>query len=122
VANELRLYDLLRRRILVTRESARDLEAPLRSSLDPAFREVRVDFTGVEGVSPSFLDELLRVLDRVASHAGGGAWRFVLAGVPTKMSEKHAAIARGRDLNLTVAADGAWTFESRGVKRPASGS
>lgn len=114
---ELRLHDLLHRRVLVTRESARSLEARLSTSLDPALPEVRIDFAGIEGVTPSFIDELLGVLQGAPASTGGDGRRFVFANLPTRMSEKFAAIARGRNLTLRVGEDESWTFEARGAGR-----
>jgi len=122
VPTELRLHDLLHRRVLVTRESARSLEAFLSSSLDLALPEIRIDFAGVEGVTPSFIDELLGVLKGATASASANGRRFVFANLPTRMSEKFAAIARGRNLTLRVGGDESWTFGARGAGRSGAGS
>jgi STAS-like domain of unknown function (DUF4325) len=117
----LRIRDVLRERILVSRESARLLAAPLRQVIDEetprgpqARREVTVDFEGVEGMAPTFLDEFLGVLE---STVGVGS-RILFVAQPARLSLKFEAVARSRGLQVTQENGGRWVFEAKST-RPA---
>ncbi len=93
-------------KILVSRESARRLAEPLRQAAAANGQEILVDFTGVEGMAPSFLDEFLGVLH----DALGPRTRIRFANQPARLSLKFEAVAKGRGLQLTEEAGGAWVF------------
>ena len=57
----IRLRELLGKRVLVTRESARELRAPLIDAFKEDMRTVEVDFADTDLLSPSFFDELLGI-------------------------------------------------------------
>lgn len=59
----IRVRDVLRDRILVDRRSARRLGSRLRQAMASGGTELVLDFNDVEGMGPSFLDELLSVLE-----------------------------------------------------------
>lgn len=112
----IRVSDIVTDRILVSRESARLLEAPLRAAMasapddgsvgDPA--SVMVDFRGVEGIAPSFLDELVTVFESLMGETGGGQRRLVLLSPPTRLSSKFEAMARGHAMSVQLQPDGSW--------------
>lgn len=113
----LRIHDLLKDRILVTRESARQLMAPLQAMWDgsasqdksPDADGVTVDFDGVEGMAPSFLDELISVFEAVTGREPGERSRcLVVANPPTRLSLKFEAVARGHGMTGRAAPDGSW--------------
>ena len=95
-------------KILVSRESARRLEEPLRQATATAGHGsgLVVDFAGVEGMAPAFLDELLGVLH----DAVGGRTRIRVLNQPARLSLKFEAIAKGRGLQVTEEARGVWVF------------
>ncbi|MGD2108196.1 MAG: hypothetical protein PVI86_02270 [Phycisphaerae bacterium] len=70
-----------------------------------------VDFAGVEGMAPSFLDELLLIF---GSHVGGGADGrercLIVANPPTRLSRKFEAVARGHGMSAQALADGSWSL------------
>jgi len=113
----IRVQDLLPDKILVSRESARLLEARLRTQLasqsvmsnDGGFATLTVDFEGVEGVAPSFIDELVLVFRDIFSNGKESrARRLVLAHPPTRLSSKFEAIARGHHMSIQLLSDGSW--------------
>lgn len=113
------VHDVLPEKILVSRESARRLEERLREivqvgQIGDSAAELIVDFSGVEGVAPSFLDELLGVFETVVRGASGCATRrLVVAHPPTRLSQKFEAAARGRGMSIQACSDGSWLFERK---------
>lgn len=113
----LRVNSLVSDPVLVTRDSARALagmvqaalaEAPSRPSGVPW---ITIDFAGIDGVSPSFLDELLRVLHALLRpDVGGERGAIAVAHPPARLSTKFQAIARSHGLLATALADGSWVL------------
>jgi len=115
-----RVNDILKEKILISRESARLLEDPLSALLEstkaPANASqttpVTVDFEGVEGIAPSFLDELLSVFESlVGSETNGRERCLIVANPPTRLSLKFEAAARGHGMSVTALPDGSWRLE-----------
>ena len=117
MTTRLRIRDVLEEKILVSRESARLLVAPLRQAIDQETlqagsqpsRDVTVDFEGIEGMAPSFLDEFLGVLE---STVGRGS-RILFVAQPARLSLKFEAVARSRGLQVRQEEDGRWALEAR---------
>lgn len=115
----LRVIDVLKDQILVSRESARLLEdsiaAVLKSPDTDAMAtgesriEMAVDFKGIEGIAPSFLDELLSVFESVVANQTDACTRcLVIMNPPTRLSLKFKAIARGHGLVARALPEGSW--------------
>jgi hypothetical protein len=56
------VFKHLKRKILVTRESAAVLRPEIDSSIK-ADGQVVLDFAGIDAVTPSFVDEILGIID-----------------------------------------------------------
>ena len=113
----LRVHDVLEDKILISRESARLLEDPLRTIMQnertpgnaSGATPVAVDFAGVEGMAPSFLDELLSVFESVIeADSDGCELSLVVANPPTRLSLKFEAVARGHGMSVQAQPDGSW--------------
>ncbi len=113
----LRVQDVLKDRILVSRESARLLEDALNAMMAPATTpenasattSMAVDFEGIEGIAPSFLDELLSIFESlIGLDTSGLERRLVVANPPTRLSLKFEAIARGHGMSVRALSDGSW--------------
>ena len=73
-----RANDILKDRILVSRESAHLLEDRLRAMMaadgtpgNPSdTTSLAVDFEGIEGIAPSFLDELVSIFESIVGSRG----------------------------------------------------
>ncbi len=113
----LRVHDVLKDRVLVSRESARLLEDALRTAMagtttpDHATctTPVLVDFESVEGVAPSFLDELLSIFESLlGAEPTGGEQGLIVANPPTRLSLKFEAIARGHGMSVRELPNGSW--------------
>jgi len=116
----LRVNDVLKDRILVSRESARLLEDPLSAMMVSAktpgetsgTTPVAVDFEGVEGIAPSFLDELLSIFESlIGSETSGEERCLIVANPPTRLSLKFEAIARGHGMSVRALPDGSWLLK-----------
>ena len=112
--NSVMIHDLLDKRILVSRESARSIELKVAAALAEGDGELILDFTGVEGISPSFLDETLSIVEDCSQAVGPRHIHIVLKNPPTLMSEKYAAVARGHDLEIIASEMGDWIISRNG--------
>jgi len=108
-------------KILVTRESAHLLKEALKSVIEADDPEghpesenvVTVDFDGIQGIAPSFLDELVTVFESVlGSKRNGRDCRLIVCNPPTRLSRKFEAIARGHHMLIEATADGSWQLSS----------
>ncbi len=108
------IHDLLDMRVLVSRDSARSIELKVAAALAEGDGEVVLDFTGVEGISPSFLDETLSIIEDCSLAVEQGRIHVVLKNPPTLMSEKYAAVARGHDLDINASDTGDWIISRNG--------
>lgn len=110
----IRICDILPEKVLVSRESARLLDQPVRAALAAvndalAGESVALDFAEVGGVAPSFLDELIRVLETALGQENGTTpLRIIILNPPTRLSSKFEAVARGHALRAIAQPDGSW--------------
>ena len=105
--NKIKVFDLAPKHVLVTRESARSLEAYLAEALQTSPGEITLDFSEVEGFAPSFLDEVMSILDENANLAHP-LMQVTLATPPTRLSSKFVAIARSHGRSASEESSGAW--------------
>lgn len=112
----LRANEILKDKILVSRESAHLLEDALNTIMtttstsgDLSINSIVVDFEGIEGIAPSFLDELLSIFESIlGSDTCARERRLVVANPPTRLSLKFEAIARGHGMSVQALPDGSW--------------
>jgi hypothetical protein len=118
----LRVHDVLTDKILVGRESARRLEDALKAMIagvktaadSPASSAVTVDFDGVEGMAPSFLDELVTIFESlIGSETADGKRNLIVANPPARLSPKFEAVARGHGMSVRALPDGSWILTDR---------
>ncbi len=117
----LRANDILKDKILVSRESAHLLEDALRAMMADAGTDgnaadgisIAVDFDGVAGIAPSFLDELLSVFESLIGAETGAHERcLVVVNPPTRLSLKFEAVARGHGMSVRALPDGSWCLQN----------
>ena len=113
MAEVIAVLELLGNRALVTRESARRLRPAITDSLARETGEVVLDFSGILGVTPSFVDELLQVIQDGLGESGLSELRVTAKNPPTRLSLKLVAIAKGRGAELRETEAGAWTVALR---------
>jgi hypothetical protein len=104
----LNILRLLRRRALVTRESARPIGSAILAAKHADTREVTLDFSGIDAVAPSFVDELLATLEAIFRGTDSDDFCLVLQSPPTRLSSKFSAIARARGLQIVESEAGTW--------------
>lgn len=110
----LRFYDLAKTRVLVTRESARALTTVLTSALATGQGEVELNFEGVDGITPSFLDEILAIVEECLTQIKEDRLRITVVNPPTRLSSKFLALGRGRRLSVEESEGGAWIITRNG--------
>ena len=72
-----------------------------------------MDFSGVDGLTPSFFDELLVVIEECTEATAQAHFRVTVEHPPTTLSSKFLAVGRGHGLSIEKASNGAWII-SRG--------
>ena len=116
----LRIHDLVRKRALVTRESARPIAEALSQANGTDNEDVTLDFAGVDAVTPSFVDEVLAVFETTLRRTSRSSFRLLVVNSPTRLSAKFSAVARARGLEIAESSSGAWTI-SRPVQSSSGG-
>lgn len=101
----IRVHEILQRRVLVTRDTAHLLKPTLAATLGTGPVLVTIDFQGIEGVTPSFVDELLGILVELA---GNRELRLLVSHPPTRLTAKFTAVGRSRGLDVREGPDGSW--------------
>lgn len=101
------VFDLFRKRALITRESAQELGRALKPLVKPHEAELILDFAGVDAVTPSFVDEVLFVTKDLLDPREHKP-RVVFRHPPTRLSAKFAAIARAHEAEIAETEDGEW--------------
>lgn len=116
----IKIHDVYQMKVLVTREAARRLQPLLDEALSLDAQEgVFLDFSGVEGITPSFVDEILRVLEERLSGSHQTPIRLAFLNVPTRLSAKFAATGRGHGFGIVESQDGTWyVMKDRQTARP----
>ena len=110
----LKMYSLLGKRVLVTRDSARTLQPRICAAMHRGRGEILLDFKSVMGIAPSFLDETLHIIEECADETSGSRIRVKMIAPPTELSSKFLAIGRAHGLSVTKAADGSWVISNDG--------
>ena len=101
---EVKIYDLLGKKVLVTRSSARTLYDALAAAAQSGNEGAAFDLEHVMGITPSFFDEMLLMVEET----GKSTRRITIANPPTELSSKFQAVARAHGLRATVAGNGSW--------------
>ena len=109
------VYDLIQRRILVIRASARAVEPLLTTALARGEREVALDFKGVEGITPSFFDETMLIIQEHSQATAADKFRVILTNLPPHLSPKYEAVGQRHGLSVEESDDGAWVISKIGA-------
>ncbi len=80
-----RIRDLLGRRILVTRTSARSIKPILAAAIERAEYQLDLDFTAIAGAAPSFLDETMAVIDEITPVSDEQQTKVRLLNLPPRL-------------------------------------
>jgi hypothetical protein len=101
------IFQLLRRKILVTRESASTVREAIESSIK-VDGEVTLDFSGIDGVTPSFVDEMLAIVEDARTASSRREIRVIFSHAPTPLSSKFIAIGRRHAAKMSQSTSDAW--------------
>ena len=104
------IHALTRKRALITRGSAQKIGEALVAASDQS--PLLVDFAGIDAVTPSFVDELLAVVESILKERGQAEASAVFLNPPTRLSEKFAAVGRAHSLDVIEGDDGSWTISA----------
>ena len=104
----LRIFDLMGKRVLVTRGSARAIQSNLAAALSEGKGQVALDFFGIDGIAPSFLDEILSVVEDCIQDTSHNELQIMVINSPTQLSSKFAAVGRGHGLAIRESGSGTW--------------
>ncbi len=102
-----KVFDVLRKPVLTSRQSARRIKPSLS---EETHHPLCLDFSGTHGISPSFIDEALRVAEEYLGHSGRRDTTVIFAHTPATLSSSHHAIARAHGRTLVVTESGDWEF------------
>ena len=108
--NEVRVFNILGKPVLTSRQSARRIETVLSEEHTTTGGPLCLDFAGTHGVSPSFVDEALRVAEECIGSSECSNKTVVFAHLPMELSSSHHAIARAHGRTLVVNEAGDWEF------------
>lgn len=108
--NNVRVFDILGKPVLTSRQSARQIKTALVKQSHPDAQPLRLDFSGTHGVSPSFVDEALRVAEEYIGTHGRRNQTVIFAHPPIRLSSSHHAIARAHGRTLVAMENGDWEF------------
>ena len=101
---ELKIYDLLGKKVLVTRSSARTLADAFADWEQSGNNCPAFDLEHVMGITPSFFDEMLRMVEEKCESSR----RITFANPPTELSSKFQAVARAHGLVISENESGSW--------------
>ncbi len=107
---KIKVFDVLGKPVLTSRQSARRIKMKLAQLPHLDGKPLCLDFYGTHGVSPSFVDESLRLAEECVSDSGGQNATVIFAHFPTALSSSHHAIARAHGRALVVTENGDWEF------------
>ena len=105
-----RVGDMVRNRVLVTRTSARDFGANVSDILVGQTEALTLDFGGIRGITPSFFDELLLSMGELAKSQGRDL-SLRIVNPPSELSSIHEAIGRAHGLSVSESEGGSWLVE-----------
>lgn len=104
---EVRVHDLIRKKALITRESAEPIRRALADIDLNSTTQIVLNFSGIEAVTPSFVDELLGIFEGALHLVQLRQIEMLLLNPPTRLSSKFFAVARAHGLEIRET-DASW--------------
>ena len=108
------LYEIIGKRVLVTRESARSIQTIVGRALLEGNGEIELDFSGINGLTPSFFDETLTIVEEGANAGVQPRIHITMTNTPSELSSKFNAVGRGHNLTIESLEDGTWVINRKG--------
>jgi hypothetical protein len=107
----LRIFDLVQKRVLVSRDSARTIQPQLVAALADGLGELVLDLSDVDGLTPSFFDETLSIVEEALSARPESKFRLTVKNPPTTLSNKFRAVGRVHGLTVEESEGIGWIIE-----------
>ena len=104
------VYGITGKRVLVSRERARTIGPELTNLLRNGDGTITLDLSGINGITPSFLDEALKVTEECSIHSGLKFPCLVIGPIPTTLSSKYLSVAKAHGLSIRETESGDWEF------------
>ena len=101
---EVKIYDLVGKKVLVTRSSARTLSDAFAEWAQSGNDRPAFNLEHVMGITPSFFDEMLRMVEET----GESFRRITISNPPTELSSKFRAVAKAHGLSISESESGSW--------------
>ena len=102
----LKIYPLFKRRALVTRESTDVLRDAIAAATGNGTR-VALDLTGIDAITPSFIDQVLQVVEGCLTRESDRI-EVLMLNPPSGLSSRLEAIARAHRSIATEDEEGNW--------------
>lgn len=115
VRTELNLQKLLNKRMLVTRQTARDIAPGVHHALLRGDGVLVLDCSDIAGISPSFLSETILVVKDCAQKISEPSFRVVMENPPTKLSRKFVALGKAHGVDIREGEGKTWIITKAGV-------
>lgn len=115
VRTELNLQKLLNKRMLVTRQTAREIAPEVQDALLKGNGGLVLDFSDVAGISPSFLSETILVVEDCAQKISKPSFRVIMENPPTKLSRKFVALGKAHGVDIREGDEKTWIITKSGV-------
>ncbi len=113
-----RIRDLLGRRILVTRDSARSIKPILAAAIDRAEHQLDLDFTAIAGAAPSFLDEAMAVIDEITPVTDAQQTKLRLLNLTPQLWTNVVKAGKRHGLTLERQSGGVFTISKQERTEP----
>lgn len=87
------------------------LAVEIDRAIEIADGSLELDFAGVDAVTPSFVDELLELIDKAVGKRNtdlGTHLDVFIVNPPTRLSSKFSAVGRARGYEVSESTHGRW--------------
>ena len=108
MAQVLDLYQTANKRVLSSRQTARAMTPMVSQSLSEGNGALTIDMARMTAITPSFFDELIRVIEDSAESRGHKSLAIHFTNTTDAQAAKFQTVCRAHGLSLEKAAPGHW--------------
>ena len=108
--SSLNVFETTGKRVLMLRETARTIAPELSNLIRGGDGTVTLDLSGINLITPSFLDEALKVTEECFTDSGLNFSSLIVAPIPTVLSSKYLSVAKAHGLSIREIESGDWEF------------
>ena len=110
IVKTVKIHDLVQKRVLVTRDSARTIQRDLAAAMAQGDGALELDLEDIGGLTPSFFDETLTIIEENAAQNDGDQFHVTVKNPPTRLSSKYEAVCRAHGLVIQQSDFGSWVI------------